>query len=325
MPQYIRHRKTVSAFPLPLHYEGIKIMTQQTTLKNSLLLLLTAAIWGIAFVAQSVGMDYVGAFTFNAIRSIMGSIVLIPVILFMDSRKPSSALSQAEKKSQAKTLLTGGIACGLCLFAASNFQQFGIKYTTVGKAGFITACYIVIVPIIGLFLKKKCSPYIWAAVVLAMAGLYLLCIKDGFSIGKGDFLVLICAILFSVHILVIDYFSPKTDGVKMSCIQFLVCGILSGIPALLMENPQIPSILSAWQPILYAGVMSCGVAYTLQIVGQKNMNPTVASLILSLESCISVLAGWIILGQKLSAKEILGCVIMFLAIILAQLPEKSKK
>ncbi|MDD7728082.1 MAG: DMT family transporter [Clostridia bacterium] len=292
-------------------------------LKNSLILLLTATIWGVAFVAQSVGMDYVGGFTFNAVRSIIGSIVLLPVILFLDRQKTPAVRTEEEKKSGQKTLLMGGIACGICLCLASNFQQFGIKYTTVGKAGFITACYIVIVPILGLFLKKKCSPYIWGAVVMALIGLYLLCITDGFSIGKGDILVMICAVLFSLHILVIDYFSPKVDGVKMSCIQFLVCGILSGIPALIFENPQISSILAAWQPILYAGVMSCGVAYTLQIVGQKNMNPTVASLILSLESCISVLAGWIILGQSMSRKEILGCVIMFAAIILAQLPEKT--
>ena len=210
----------------------------------------------------------------------------------------------------------------MCL--ASNFQQFGIKYTTVGKAGFITACYIVLVPILGLFLKKKCSPFIWLAVAMSVAGLYLLCITDGFSIGKGDILVLICAVLFSFHILVIDYYSPKVDGVKLSCIQFLVCGILSGIPALIFEKPEMCAVLTAWQPILYAGVMSCGVAYTLQIIGQKNMNPTVASLILSLESCISVLAGWVILGQQLSAREITGCVIMFAAIILAQLPQKEK-
>ena len=299
-------------------------MKKQTIpLKNSLILLLTATIWGVAFVAQSVGMDYVGGFTFNAVRSIIGSIVLLPVILFLDRQKTPAVRTEEEKKSGQKTLLMGGIACGICLCLASNFQQFGIKYTTVGKAGFITACYIVIVPILGLFLKKKCSPYIWGAVVMALIGLYLLCITDGFSIGKGDILVMICEVLFSLHILVIDYFSPKVDGVKMSCIQFLVCGILSGIPALIFENPQISSILAAWQPILYAGVMSCGVAYTLQIVGQKNMNPTVASLILSLESCISVLAGWIILGQSMSRKEILGCVIMFAAIILAQLPEKT--
>lgn len=296
---------------------------QQIPLKNSLILLLTATIWGVAFVAQSVGMDYVGGFTFNAVRSIIGSIVLLPVIWFLDRQKAPVKRSEQERQTEWKTLITGGMACGICLCLASNFQQFGIKYTTVGKAGFITACYIVIVPILGLFMKKKCSPFIWAAVIMALIGLYLLCITDGFSIGKGDILVLVCAVLFSLHILVIDYFSPLTDGVKMSCIQFLVCGILSGIPALILEHPRMSSILAAWQPILYAGVMSCGVAYTLQIVGQKNMNPTVASLILSLESCISVLAGWLILGQKLSTKEILGCVIMFAAIILAQLPQKE--
>lgn len=296
---------------------------QQIPLKNSLILLLTATIWGVAFVAQSVGMDYVGGFTFNWVRSIIGGIVLLPVIYFLNRQKAPEALTPEEKKASRKTLLTGGVCCGICLCLASNFQQFGIKYTSVGKAGFITACYIVIVPILGLFLKKKCSPYIWAAVAMAVAGLYLLCITDGFSIGKGDFLVMVCAVLFSLHILVIDYFSPKVDGVKMSCIQFFVCGILSGIPALIFEHPQLSSILAAWQPILYAGVMSCGVAYTLQIVGQKNMNPTVASLILSLESCISVLAGWIILEQRLSGREIAGCVIMFAAIILAQLPQKE--
>ena len=295
---------------------------QQIPLKNSLLLLLTATIWGVAFVAQSVGMDYVGGFTFNMARSLIGSAVLLSVIWFM-GRNSSKKAEEAQGSSSRKDLLWGGLACGILMCLASNFQQFGIKYTTVGKAGFITACYIVLVPILGLFLKKKCSPFIWLAVAMSVAGLYLLCITDGFSIGKGDILVLICAVLFSFHILVIDYYSPKVDGVKLSCIQFLVCGILSGIPALILEHPQISSILTAWLPILYAGVMSCGVAYTLQIIGQKNMNPTVASLILSLESCISVLAGWVILGQQLSAREIAGCVIMFAAIILAQLPQKE--
>ena len=296
---------------------------QQIPLKNSLLLLLTATIWGVAFVAQSVGMDYVGGFTFNMARSLIGSAVLLPVIWFM-GRNSSKKAEEAQGSSSRKDLLWGGLACGILMCLASNFQQFGIKYTTVGKAGFITACYIVLVPILGLFLKKKCSPFIWLAVAMSVAGLYLLCITDGFSIGKGDILVLICAVLFSFHILVIDYYSPKVDGVKLSCIQFLVCGILSGIPALIFEKPEMCAVLTAWQPILYAGVMSCGVAYTLQIIGQKNMNPTVASLILSLESCISVLAGWMILGQQLSAKEITGCVIMFAAIILAQLPQKEK-
>lgn len=301
---------------------------QQIPLKNSLLLLLTAAIWGIAFVAQSEGGNAVGPLTFNATRNIIGALVLIPVIFLLNKINPQASADSAKDSPQAcpgstKTLITGGIACGICLCLASNFQQFGIQYTSVGKAGFLTACYIIIVPILGLFMKKKCSPFIWVAVAMALIGLYLLCITDGFSIGKGDILVLICAVLFSLHILVIDHFSPKVDGVKMSCIQFLVCGILTAIPAAILEHPQLSAFAGAWGAILYAGVMSCGVAYTLQILGQKNMNPTVASLILSLESCISVLAGWIILGQRLSTREIIGCVIMFGAIVLAQLPQKE--
>lgn len=294
-------------------------------LRSSALLLLTACIWGVAFVAQSVGMEYVGPFTFNFVRSILGGLVLIPCIFFLKREKKAEAekVSEEEKKARRKTLLVGGICCGVALCLASNFQQIGIQYTTVGKAGFITACYIVIVPVIGLFMKKKCSPMIWLSVLLAVVGLYLLCINEQFSIGYGDILVFVCAILFSVHILIVDYFSPKVDGVKMSCIQFLVCGLLSGIAMLFAEQPQLSAVLLAWKPIAYAGIMSCGVGYTLQIVGQKGMNPTIASLILSLESCISVLAGWLLLGQTLSMREGLGCVVMFAAIILAQLPAKE--
>ena len=294
--------------------------------RNSLLLLLTATIWGVAFVAQSVSMDYIGGFTFNAVRNLIGALTLLPVIWGVGKANSGKVQnSRPRTPADRKTLLTGGICCGVLLCLASNFQQFGIKYTSVGKAGFITACYIIIVPVIGIFLKKKCSPFIWIAVILSLCGLYLLCLTpgEGFAIGRGELLVLICAVLFSMHILVIDHFSPLVDGVKMSCIQFLVCGILSGIPALLFESPDLSGIFAAKIPILYAGIMSCGVAYTLQIVGQKNMNPTVASLILSLESCISVIAGWLILGQSLSGREILGCVLMFGAIILAQLPQKN--
>ena len=294
-------------------------------MKNSFLLLLTAAIWGVAFVAQSVGMEYVEPFTFNAVRSIISGLVLIPCIWFLDRKKPRQEKTSQMRKQEWKMLLAGGVCCGVCLFAASNFQQFGIRYTTVGKAGFITACYIVIVPVIGIFLKKACGRLLWVSVAMAVVGLYFLCMTETLTIGKGDFLVFICALLFSLHILVIDYFSPRTDGVKMSCIQFFVCGILSGVAMLFTEEPHLTDIFAAWIPILYAGVMSCGVAYTLQIVGQKGMNPTVASLILSLESCISVLAGWLILGQKLSVRELSGCLIMFGAIILAQLPGKQEK
>ena len=229
----------------------------------------------------------------------------------------------AERRKERETLLAGGIACGVMLCLASNFQQFGVRYTTVGKAGFITACYIVIVPVLGLFQKKKCGLNVWGAVFAAAVGLYLLCMEgDGFFLSKGDGLVFCCAVLFSFHILVIDYYAPKTDGVKLSCIQFLVCGILSFLMMLIFERPVLSDILAAKLPILYAGIMSCGVAYTLQVLGQKGMNPTIASLILSLESSISVLAGWLILGQKLGPRQLIGCGVMFGAIILAQVPIK---
>lgn len=302
------------------------------TLRQSVLLLLTAAIWGVAFVAQSVGMDYVGPFTFNTVRSLIGGIVLIPCIVLLKRINAGSkdTAGEAEHASgdpsgQRKILLTGGVACGVLLCIASNLQQFGIMYTSVGKSGFITAMYIVLVPVVGIFLKKKAGVKIWCSVAIAVCGLYLLCMTDnGFSIQKGDLLLLLGAVAFSFHILTIDYFSPKVDGVKMSCIQFFTCGILSMVCMFLFEQPQIGAILQAWMPIVYAGVMSCGVAYTLQIVGQKGMNPTVASLILSTESVISVIAGWLILHQKLSGRELLGCVLMFAAIILVQLPERKR-
>ena len=316
---------------------------RKTQIRNSLLLLLTAVIWGVAFVAQSVGMDYVGAFTFNCVRSIIGGLVLIPCIVFLRNLKFRENHGNAEavrphtgKKRTGLPLnetlhvtqaeVVGGICCGIALFAASNFQQFGISYTTVGKAGFITALYVVIVPIMGLFFKKKVSFVVWISVVLSVIGLYLLCMTESsFSLSFGDLLVLICAVLFSIHILVIDYFSPRGDGVVMSCIQFFVCGLLSGVMMFLFETPVMSDILAAWVPILYAGVLSCGVAYTLQIVGQKDMNPTVASLILCLESVVSALAGWLILHQALSTRELSGCFLMFFAIVLAQLPTAQGK
>lgn len=284
---------------------------------NSLLLLLTAVIWGAAFVAQSVGMEYVEPFTFTCVRSIIGGLVLIPCIILLKKWKKGFA---------TKIEWIGGVCCGLALCAASNFQQYGMQYTTVGKAGFITALYVVLVPILGLLFKKKISILIWFCVSLSVIGLYFLCMPEGgFVLAFGDLLVLICAILFSVHILVIDYFSPKGDGVVISCIQFFTCGILSGVVMIFTETPTVGNILDAKWAILYAGVLSSGVAYTLQVVAQKNVNPTVASLILCLESVVAVLAGWVILGQSLSTREIWGCILMFAAIVLAQLPIPTKK
>lgn len=292
-------------------------------IKNGIMLVLTAFIWGTAFVAQSVGMDYLGPFTFNGVRSLIGGAALLPCIWLFQKGKGKA--TEKPSRGARKELIAGGIACGLLLFAASSLQQIGIQYTTAGKAGFITAFYIVIVPVLGIFLHKKIGWKVWGAVAIALAGLYFLCITEKFAVGKGDILIFLCALVFSIHILVIDYFSPKVDGVKMSCIQFFVCGIVSLPPMFFTETPKIGAIVEGWAPLLYAGVLSCGVAYTLQIIGQKNVNPAVASLILSLESCFSVLAGWMVLGEKLSMRESVGCVLMFGAIILAQLPDRKKE
>ena len=293
-------------------------------IKNAVLLLLTAAIWGVAFVAQSVGMEYIGPFTFNAIRCVLGGLVLIPVILVFKKKKETGAENQ--EKEDKKTLWAGGIACGVILCIASNLQQFGIMEASVGKSGFFTALYIVMIPVIGIFIGKRPGIKLWFCVALAVVGMYLLCMKDGsFTIERADIMLLLCALVFSFHILVVDYFSPKVDGVKMSCIQFFVCGVLSAVGMLFTETPDISNIQAAWLPLLYAGLLSCGVGYTLQIVGQKGINPVIASLIMSLESVISALAGWVILGQVLSPKEILGCVLMFVAIIITQIPIGNKK
>ena len=291
--------------------------------KNLCLLLLASMIWGTGFVAQAVGMDHLGPFAFNAIRSFVGGVALIPVLLFFGRFK--SAERKAEERANRKTLLIGGLCCGLALGVASCLQQVGMQYTTVGKAGFITAMYIVIVPILGLFFHKKVGVKLWISVVVAMFGLYLLCMSGSLQLQKGDLLVLPCALAFSGHIMVIDHFSPKVDGVQMSCIQFFVASLFSMVCMLGAEGvPAAGDVFQSWAPILYAGILSSGVGYTLQIVGQKGVNPTIASLILSLESVMSVLAGWLFLHQGMSGREILGCVLMFVAIILAQLPERKK-
>ena len=297
---------------------------KQGSLRSSAYAVLTAFIWGTAFVAQSVGMEYIGPFTFNAIRCVLGGLVLIPVILVLKKKKETGAENQ--EKEDKKTLWAGGIACGVILCIASNLQQFGIMEASVGKSGFFTALYIVMIPVIGIFIGKRPGIKLWFCVALAVVGMYLLCMKDGsFTIERADIMLLLCALAFSFHILVVDYFSPKVDGVKMSCIQFFVCGVLSAVGMLFTETPDISNIQAAWLPLLYAGLLSCGVGYTLQIVGQKGINPVIASLIMSLESVISALAGWVILGQVLSPKEILGCVLMFVAIIITQIPIGNKK
>ena len=303
---------------------------QKNSIKNTGMLFLAALIWGFAFVAQSAGMEYVGPFTFNAVRCFIGAAVLVPVALLWKQEPEKEEAEKGNIKeswfSRNKTLLFGGISCGVFLGVATNLQQVGIMSTSVGKAGFLTALYIVLVPVAGLFFKKKCPATVWVGVLCSFFGLYLLCMTDGsFFLATGDVLLLACAVVFTGHILVIDYFAPKVNGVWMSCIQFLVAGIISAVLMLFAETPTWTDIFSAKLPILYAGVMSCGVAYTLQILGQKNYNPTIAVLILSLESCFSVLGGFMILHETLSARELFGCALMFAAIILAQLPGKRSQ
>lgn len=286
--------------------------------KGSIMLLITSIIWGTAFVAQSEGMNYVEPFTYNAMRTLLGGVVLIPVmILFRFSDKRNGK----EKSScSLKNTVIGGICCGIALFIASSFQQAGIAHTTAGKAGFVTALYIVIVPMIGIFLHKKMPLRMWLFIAIALAGFWLLCIKQDIGISSGDLLVFFGAIFFAVHITVIDYFNQKnTDGVLMSCIQFFTAGLLMLICMFIFEKPTIPNIMGAGGTILYAGILSCGVAYTLQILGQKHTNPTLATMLMSLESVFAALSGWLILGEKLSIKEFIGCVLIFAAVILAQL------
>ncbi|MBN7772344.1 DMT family transporter [Clostridium aminobutyricum] len=295
------------------------------------MLIITALIWGVSFVAQRAGMEYIGPFTFNGIRCLIGALVLLPVLTSMahQRKKRQSAeteikATEIELKTARKDLIAGGLVCGVVFFISSSLQQIGMIYTTAGKAGFITALYIVIVPILGIFLRQKVRPILWLCVVLATTGLYLLCIQEDFLIGKGDLLILICAFGFSIHILVIDHFSPKIDGVKLSCFQFLVCGILSIPCMIIFETIRWADIINCWLPILYAGVLSCGIAYTLQVVAQKYTEPTVTSLILSMESVFAVIAGIIILNEQISIRETFGCIIMFIAILLAQIPSKGK-
>ncbi len=300
-------------------------MVKQNNLKGASILSITAFIWGCAFVAQSAGMEFVGPFTFNAARNFIGSLFLIPCIAFLDiinKRKPT-IFGTATTKQQRKMLLLGGVVSGFILAIASALQQLGILNSTVGKAGFITTLYIIFVPIFGLALKKHVGKNIWLGVAIAIVGLYLLCITSGFSITMGDTYLILCAVVFSFHILTIDHFSPLTDGVRMACIQFFVAGVINSIPMLVFEAPNIESIAAAWLPVLYTGILSSGVAYTLQIIGQKYTLPTIASLVMSFESVVAVLAGWVLLGENMTQREILGCVLVFAAIIIAQLPEKA--
>lgn len=302
-------------------------------LRSSMILLLASLIWGISFVTQSLGGKALGAFTFNGLRLLMGALMLFVVTRFSDrinlSRKP---VTKEEKIRQ----FTTGLLCGIFLCIATNLQQVALNLgSTVGKAGFLTATYILMVPLIGLFFRQKSRWNIWAAVAIALVGLYFLCINGAFVFSTPDILLLLCALGFSLQIIIIDRRGGEVDSLRLSGMQFLVAGIITMVPALIFEIIPYPGGLSSWVlqfdsgglwvNLLYMGIMSCGVAYTLQIIGQKGMEPAAASILMSLEAVFSLLAGWVILKEKLSLREIFGCFLIFIAVILTQLPAPKKR
>ena len=293
-----------------------------TQTKNSLLLLLCSLIWGTAFVAQSAGSG-MGACSFLAGRSWLAVLVLIPTVMVFDAiRRKSGTDAKPKTAAEKKKLLAAGFVCGTLLFAASAAQQIGITINpSTAKAGFLTAMYVVLVPVFGLFLGRKGSAQLWVSMAIAVVGLYLLCMKDGFgSIQSSDGLLLLCAVLFSFQIMSIDHFSPLVDGVRLSLLQFIVVAVESTAAALLFETPTLAEFGANLLPIAYCGVLSSGAGYTLQILGQKNLNPAIASLIMCLESVFSALGGWLLLNQSLSLRESAGCALIFAAVVLSQLP-----
>ncbi len=298
--------------------------------KNELLgiimLLIAAVIWGTTFVAQSEAMDDMGPFTYSTARCILGAVVLVPVILVSDAAKKKIGIYKSPSAEYKKKTLIAGCVCGIVLFIAAAFQQVGMAMGTgSGKAGFITAMYMLIVPIIGLFMKKKVRAIIWPCLLVATVGLYLLCITGDFSFRTSDIVVFGGAISFAVHIMVIEVYSPYVDGIRLSCLQLVINAILSAVFMVIFEEPTWAQLQNGWFAIVYAGVLSSGVAYTLQILAQQRTNPTIASMLMSLESVFAVLGGAVILGEIPTAREAIGCIMMFAAIIVAQLPTKAKK
>ncbi len=297
-------------------------------MRANLLLLLTAMIWGCAFVAQDVAADVLQPMSFNGSRMLLAAVTLLPVCFLGDRRAMKSGSGMAWKQmdsSQRKTLLLGGACCGVMLALGSIFQQLGLTLGAgAGKAGFITALYIVLVPLSGLFIGRRLRWSVWAAVGLSVVGLYLLCMQGSFTMDPGDGMLIICAACFCGHILVVDFFSRRTECVKMSCIQFFTTTLICLAGAFLFEQPTWENVLACAIPLIYAGVFSGGVGYTLQILAQRDAEPTVASLLMSLESVFAVLSGWVILGDALSMRELFGCLMMMVGIVLAQLPEKVR-
>ena len=303
-------------------YSETVIKNMKKPIKGIIYLLVTTLIWGSAFIAQSVGMDLIEPFTFQTVRGAMAVPFLVLVIFLFDKRKPGNPGFVRQWKD--RRLWKAGILCGLALYAASGSQQIGLVYTTAGKAGFITAMYIVLVPILGLVLGRRPSPAAWLGVVIATVGLYLLSCAGVESINIGDICLMLCALFFSVQITLVDVFADGMDGLRLNCIQCLVSTVLSAVTMILFETPDWTLAVRCWFPLFYAGVVSMGIAYTLQILGQQHLDPTPASLIMSLESVFAVFFGWLLLHETMTPAETTGCVLVFAAVILAQIPAKKK-
>lgn len=299
------------------------------TLTGVLMLLAASMIWGSAFVAQSSGMDYIGPFTFNGLRFLIGAAVLVPVVIIrrLHSKKNADSCGKTpeQKRSEALYELKGGLIAGLSVFIPSTLQQIGLIDTSPGKSGFITAMYIVAVPILSLFLGRKIGLNVWLSIAAAVVGLYFLCVTEQLSITGSDAVTLISVFFWAVQILVIGHYARRMDCFLLSCLEFLFAGLLSLIPMFVLEAPSMDAILNCAGPLLYVGIMSSGIAYTLQTLGQKHTPPTLAAILMSLESVFAVLTGFILLGDRLSQRESIGCVLMFSAVLLAQLPFKKGK
>ena len=291
---------------------------------GTMMLISAAMIWGMSFVAQTVGMAYVGPFTFNGFRSFLAAAALTGYCLFMDGVRKKRGERVKASAAEKKRFWKSGILCGLVLTVASSLQQYGLSMTTVGKASFITVLYMMIVPFASLLLGKRLPKNIWGSVALALAGLYLLCVTESLSLGKGDFFVLLGAFAYAGHILMVDYFAPEFDGAKLSCIQFWVCGVLATGYALLTETISFDNLPGAALPLCYSGFLSGGLAFTLQIYGQKRTDPSIASLLMSFESVFALLGGMLILHQVPTLREAVGCALMFAAILLIQIAPKKE-
>lgn len=292
-------------------------MTTSLQTRANLILLLTSVIWGFAFVAQRSGMQFVGPFTFNTIRFAIGGVLLIPLALYLDRQRQRSKLPAVPVSNKA--LLGGGVLAGVFLFGGASLQQAGLVYTTAGKAGFITGLYVVLVPIIGLAFGQRTAVGTWIGATLAAVGLYLLSVQGDFSVQIGDLLILLGAFMWAGHVLLLGHLSPGIDPVRLACVQFLVCAAFSLVVAVLVETVTITGLQQALVPILYAGIMSVGVGYTLQVVGQRYARPPHAAIILSLESVFAVIGGWLLLGEQLGTRGLVGCALMLAGILISQI------